>query len=183
MEIETKIKTSDLSGIRTRLEALGAKFTHTVKQSDEYYKQKGKEMETQKPGSYILRIREQPGKSKFTIKVLTETTGAWIEHETEIEKPAELRRILELAGFSKLFTINKERTYGKLDNFEICLDKVKELGNYAEFEIIAEDAAEGKRTIHELFKKLKVSEKDIEHRGYAAIISQNMGVKFEGTNG
>lgn len=183
MEIETKIKTDDLKGLKKKLESLGAKFTHTVKQSDEYYKQKGREMETQKPGSFILRIREQPDKSMFCIKVLTETTGAWIEHETKIEKPAELRKILGLAGFSKIFTITKERTYGKLDNFEICLDKIKELGNYAEFEIIADDAAKGKRTIHELFKKLNVSEKDVEHRGYAAIISQNMGVKFEGTNG
>ena len=133
--------------------------------------------------TFILRIREQPDKSVFCIKVLTKTTGAWIEHETKIEKPDELRKILELAGFSKLFAINKERTYGKLDNFEICLDKIKELGDYAEFEIIADDAAEGKRVIHELFKKLNVSEKDVEHRGYAAIISQNMGVKFEGTNG
>ena len=183
MEIETKIKTDNLEEIKKKLVDLGANFFNTVIQEDDWFKQKGKEMETQRPGSYILRIRKQGKQSFFTFKALTETTGAWIEHETGIENPNDMQAILEKIGFKKVITITKERTFGKLGEFSICIDKVKELGNYIEFEIISNDAKQAKNKINELLKKLNISENQIEHRGYAAIIFQDMGVKFEGTQG
>ena len=183
MEIETKIKTDDLEAMKNKLVEMGAEFWDTVIQEDDWFKQKGKEMETQKPGSYILRIRKQGERSFFTFKALTETTGAWVEHETTIDNPDEMQEILKKIGFKKMITITKERTVGKLGEFGVCIDKVKELGNYVEFEIISDDVEQGKKKIDDLFKKLKVSEEQVEHRGYAAIIFQNMGVKFEGTQG
>ena len=183
MEIEVKIKTENLEGLKEELVKLGASFILPVEQVDEYYKLKGKEKETQRPGSFILRIREQEQIKRFTVKALTETTGAWIEHETGVEDPEELRKILELVGFTNVFTIKKTRTYGKLKNFEICLDDVEGLGKFVEFEIISDNPEEGKAKIMEIVTKLGLSDDQIEHRGYAAIIAQNMGVKFEGTNG
>ena len=183
MEIETKIKTNDLEGLKKKLEEMGAEFWEPVVQEDDFFKQKGKEMETQRPGSFILRIRKQGKKAFLTFKALTETTGAWVEHETAIDNPNEMSDMLDKIGFSKVLTITKERTTGKLGEFGVCIDKVNDLGNYVEFEIISNDVESGKKKIDELFKKLNISEDRIEHRGYAAIFFQNMGVKFEGTQG
>jgi predicted adenylyl cyclase CyaB len=97
-----------------------------------------------------------------------------------------MRNILEKSNFSHVFSIIKTRTIGKLGEFELCIDDVKELGKYLEIALHSEDLknAEGaKEKISNLIAELGFDESNVEHRGYAAIISQNMGVKFEGGAG
>lgn len=183
MEVEIKVKINNFEKIKKKLVKLGVEFKKPEIQIDYYYKLAGCKMETQRPGSYILRIREQNKKGWFTIKVLTKTTGVWIEEETEIINSKSAKKILELAGFEKVLTKTKERQTGKLGKINICLDKLKGLGNYVEFEIISNNPEKAKKEIINLIKKLELSEKDIEHRGYAAIIFQKKGVKYEGTGG
>jgi adenylate cyclase class 2 len=183
MEVETKFRTDDLEALRSKLINMGAVFSKVTTQIDEYFKPKGREREVQRPGSFILRIRIEGDKSTFTYKNLTDRTGVWVEHETEISDPAEMKNILTKAGFSQLFTITKTRTTGHIGELELCLDHVKELGDYLEIALDSENGEEAKQKISDFMAKIGISEKDVEHRGYAAIISQNMGIKFEGTNG
>ena len=183
MEIETKFKTDNLEEIKNKLIGMGAVFSEELEQIDEYYKPKGRETETQKPGSFLLRIRIQGNKKFFTCKALTDRTGVWDEHEMEISDENALREILKKLNYTMIFSITKKRANGRLNEFGLCIDKVKELGNYLEVEIISDNGEEGKHKISALLKKLGAAEKNMEHRGYAAILSQRMGVKFEGTNG
>ncbi len=186
MEVETKVKVKDLTQVKNKLISMGAVFDKEKAQADHYYKPKGREKETQCPGSFIVRVRKMQQKSFLTVKLLTNVVGAWEEHETEINNSEVMRKILEKIGFSHVFSINKTRSAGKLGEFEVCIDDVKELGKYLEIALDSEDLKnkeEAKEKIDKLIAELGFDKPDVEHRGYAAIISQNMGIKFEGGAG
>jgi adenylate cyclase class 2 len=180
MEIEVKAKVGDLAQIKKKLIELGAEFTNSEQQDDSYFKPKGREMEDQGPGSFIVRIRKGSAKSFLTLKEMSEETGVWPEHETAVDNPGQAREILLKMGYSHLFDINKKREKAMLDGVELCLDDVKQLGKYLEAAIEAETKVGAKQKIMALLQKIGINEIQIEPKGYARIISENMGIKFRG---
>jgi adenylate cyclase class 2 len=180
VEIEVKARVSDLDKLAKKLEKLGARFEEEEHQDDFYFKEKGKEREVQRAGSILLRIRHSGRGNFFTLKGLTERVGCWEEYETEVGDADETRKILERMGYSEVLQINKKRRKGELDGFELCLDRVKQLGNYLEVGLESHDHSEKDKIIRFLHG-LGIEKKDIEERGYAAILFQNAGVVFEGT--
>lgn len=182
MEIEAKVKVKDLEGIKQKLISIGATFGQKEKQLDFYYKEKGKEMEPQKPGSVLLRIRSQGDKSFFTIKALTNQKGAWIEHEVKIDSFKEMQRILSKMNYVKVLTLTKERMLGGYKDFEICLDNIKGLGTFLEVALDCNNKEEGRKRIIEFLNSLGFKEKEIEHRGYPRILFEKQGIKYAGVN-
>ena len=180
MEIEVKAKVEDLEETKKKLLELGAEFTGSEQQDDSYFKPKGKEMEEQGPGSFIVRIRKEKEGSFLTIKEMTDRSGVWKEYETTVGNAEETRKMVEVMGYSHIFDINKAREFGQLNGINLCIDDVKQLGKYLELEIHGEDADDAKKKMLELFSKLGIKEEQIEHRGYARIISEKMGIKFKG---
>lgn len=179
MEIEIRSKIEDLNEIKTKLESLGATFEQETEQKDRIFKRKGTENEVQKPGSFILRLRKEEDKSKLTFKALTETTGVWEEHQVNIDNFEEAENIVLKSGFVESLALNKKRIKGKLGEFNLCLDKIDELGHWIEAEIISNNKEEGKNKLIELFSKIGITE--IEHRGYVTMLFQKQGVKFKNT--
>jgi adenylate cyclase class 2 len=179
MEVEVKVKVENLEEVKKKLEELGTKFEAPKKQVDDYYKQKGKEMERQSKGSYLLRIRREDKNSFFTMKVLTGTRGIWEEYETKIDNLNEMEKILEKLGFSKVISKVKTREQGKLDDFEINLDKIEGLGDFVEFQLISNNGEEAKKRILEIIEKLKLPRENVIHKGYARLLFEKMGVKYE----
>lgn len=98
-----------------------------------------------------------------------------------IENPVEMHKILEMIGFSRVLTMTKTRIPGRLGEFELCLDDIKELGTHLEVALDAPDGNLAKRKIVAFLKKLGFSEKEIIHKGYVAMLFERLGVKFEGT--
>lgn len=183
MEIETKFKTKNLEAIKKKLVKLGAVFSDEVDQKDEWYRWKGQELASQHPGSFMIRIRNQNGVFYFGTKELTNKTGVWIEYELQISDAEEMKKIINQLGFTKVFTLTKKRIPGRLEEFGLCLDDVKELGKYLEVEVISDNPDEGKEKIRQLMTRLGIDDREVEHRGYGAIILQSMGVKYEGVDG
>lgn len=182
MEVEAKVRVSNLKEVKRKLVKLGAKFSKIKTQADFYYKEKGKELEPQRPGSSLLRIRHQ-GKKKFlTLKALTEQEGAWIEHEVEIDSDDKMHNLLLALGYTRALTITKERTPGMFGEFELCLDDIQELGLYLEISLDSEDKENAKKKLVSFLNSLGFKEEYIEHRGYARILFEKMGVKYEGVN-
>lgn len=180
MEVEIKVKLKNLNSIKNKLLKLGAKLGKSKKQIDIFYKPKNKVRSTLKPGSFILRIR-QSGKDKFlTFKALTSIKGVWEEYEVQIDNVREMQKIIEKLGLVKIFSLEKIRIPGRLEKFELNLDKVKELGSYMEIELIDKDGIRAQNKIRELFLKLGVSENQLERRGYGEIVSAKMGIKSKG---
>jgi predicted adenylyl cyclase CyaB len=180
MEVEARVKVDDMESLKKKLLSMGAEFYQEKRQHDSIFKRKGHELDTQRPGDFILRIRES-SKNSLTVKVLTDRPGVWIEHETEIADPEAARRLLEAAGFAQVLTMTKTRIPGTLDGFELCLDDIKELGTHLEIALDSQDGHGSKKRIVELLGKLGYREKDIIHKGYVVMLFERLGVKFEGT--
>ncbi len=181
MEIEIRVKVESLSDLKDKLVVKGAVFSGRKSQHDVIFKRDDQVNDVQKPGSFILRVRESSTGHKLTFKSLTEVTGSWIEHETTIDDAQETRQMLEKSGFIASLVFDKEREEGKLGEISICLDTIPELGEYIELEIISDDVESGKEKLISLISEFGYSESDIEHRGYVAILMERQGVVYENT--
>lgn len=179
MEIEARVKVEDFESLEKKLKSIGAEFFEKKKQVDSIYKPKGTEFESQGPGSFLLRIRKSK-KNSLTYKSLTKTTGAWIEYETEITNPEEMEKILLNSGFALVYTMTKERLPGKLDEFEICLDNIKELGKYIEVALESDNRKEARNKIEEFFLRIGFDKDQIIYQGYGEMMFKNLGVKYNG---
>ncbi len=179
MEIEVKVKVDNLEDAKKKLLNLGTKFEAPKKQIDDYYKLKGREKETQKSGSYLLRIRRENNDSFFTMKVLTGKQGIWEEYETKISNPDDMKKILEKMGFVKVISKIKTRERGTFGDFEINLDRIEGLGDFVEFQLISDNGEVAKKRILNLIDKLKLPKDNIIHKGYVRLLFEKMGVKYE----
>ncbi|MBZ9572206.1 class IV adenylate cyclase [Patescibacteria group bacterium] len=180
MEIEIRAKIENLTNLKKKLINLGATLGTQRRQFDVIYKKKGEEGTDQGPGSYILRIRDSDKGKFLTFKALTERRGVWEEYELKIDNVKEAKKILEKIGFIKALTLTKERTPGKLDEFNFNLDNIKELGSYIEVELIDDDGRKAQEKIKQLLFKLGISENQLERRGYPEIIFEAQGMRFNG---
>ena len=181
MEIEVKVRLEDIEAMKQKLAGRGAVFEEPVTHSDHYFKQRGYNDRAQGPGDFIIRIRKVGDKAILTCKVLTEVRGAWIENETEIADPDEMERILGSAGFVTVFRLNKTRNRGRLGEFEICIDDVKELGKFMEVCLDSEEKDSSRERIIAFLKELGFTEGSIDTRGYGEIIGEEqLGQKFSG---
>ena len=178
MEVEMKAKIDDMEEMKQRLESKGAKFEGEAQQVDAYYKPKGFDKRPNGPGDWILRVRTSGDEKSLTIKVLTEVTGAWIEHETGIDNEEQARKIAETMGLINVFTFHKRRMFGRLGEFEVLLDDVKELGRYIEVALESDEKEGTRQKIIDFMKTIGIEEKDVEKRGYGEIMGEKLGHKF-----
>jgi len=131
------------------------------------------------PGDWILRIRTSGDQKTLTIKVLTEIRGAWVEHETGIDNEEQARKIAETMGLVNVFTFNKKRLFGRMGEFEVLLDDVKELGKFMEVALESDEKEDARNRIIAFMKTLGIKEKAVERRGYGEIMGEKLGHKFE----
>ncbi len=148
--------------------------------SDKLFKTPGWENRESGPGDFILRLREEGDRSILTWKSFTDVRGAWLEHETGILDPLAMERIILGSGFELALELHKERTKGQLGEFELCLDKVKELGDFLEVALESERKVEPRERIRTFMGNLGISPDIMESRGYPEMIFEDMGIKIVG---
>lgn len=182
MEVEVKARVENLEDVKKKLVELGVQFNGSVSHNDRYFKPKGFDQRVQGPGDYIVRIRKEGNNHILTTKALTEIMGAWIEHETEIDNPGEMEKMLLMLGLVNVFDLNKTREVGRLGEFEVLLDDVKELGKFIEVALDSEEGKkeENRKRIIEFFSKIGLKEEALEKRGYGELIGEQLGHKFGG---
>ena len=99
------------------------------------------------------------------------------EIETAVESSEKCCELFESLGFTKAFTVKKNRQYYKYENFLICLDDVEGLEPYMEIEIDLENKIGYKEApqdkIFELYKKLGIKE-GFERKSYLELLGEAM---------
>ena len=175
MEVEVKAKVDNLEEIKNKLRDLGTTFDKRIKKEEDFYYKIGSEIYNFEPGSFVLRVRDGNKGKLLTFKALTDRYGVWDEHEVKIDNIEEMKKILEKSRFTLAYQVSKERISGTLDEFSFNLDKVKELGDYIEVELISNDAEKAQDRIKDFLKKLEIKENQFERRGYPEIIAGNKG--------
>ena len=176
-EIEIKLKVNDSDAIEKQLKKQGCIFSKEIKQRDVVYSSKNNssEFDNAKEGHIAIRIRYEDDVAKLTLKQQRSYEMDNIEYETEIKKPDEIHQMLSILGWKPEVEVKKTRKKGKLGEYEVCLDRVEELGDYIELEKLIDDDASPDEARNELFQALKpfgLSEKDEENKGYDTKIYQ-----------
>lgn len=169
-EIEIKIRVKDLSEVESKLKEFGCILSGPINQHDIIYSKNGlKEFESAKEGDVILRIRKQDHNTEFNLKQQKSSEMDNLEYETEISNLEAMDNILKALGWFPEVEVKKVRRKGKLGEYEICLDRVEELGDFIELEKFTDDNADPDEVREELFKVLEkfgLSREDEEVRGY-----------------
>lgn len=170
-EIEIKLRVKDRSALEKELTARGCALSLPIHQRDTVYSRGGdtSAWEKMKEGHVVLRIRRDDRGASFTLKQQRSHELDNAEYETRIEDPEALHQSLLILGFAPEIEVKKVRRTGKLDDDEICLDQVEELGNFVELERLTNENVDPVRVAEELYQKLEsfgLSRRDEEKRGY-----------------
>jgi adenylate cyclase class 2 len=170
-EIEAKIKVEALEPVAGRLQELGAQFLHTMQQADTYFMDTHKLLHKNDCG---LRIRRQSIDAKesayLTFKGAREKTKykSRPEHETGVSDPNAAENILQGLGYQKRLKVEKKRSVWRLDNCEVCLDELPDLGCFVEVEGPDEEV------ISNVLAKLSLQDKRHIPHSYASMVAQTL---------
>jgi len=176
-EIEIKLKVGDPGELEGKLAERGCALSAPIYQHDTVYVQadKADKAYRTKEGDIILRIRRLENGAEFTFKKQCSNEMDNIEYETEIGNPEAAHQILLAFGYVPQVEVKKIRRKGKIESYEVCLDKVEKLGDFMELEKMTEDNTDSNETREELFRVLEnlgLSRSDEETRGYDTQILQ-----------
>ncbi|MFC1790060.1 class IV adenylate cyclase [Patescibacteria group bacterium] len=142
IEIEIKIPVSKkvFADVKRVLDK-EAKFISATKEIDKYFNPPHRSfLETKHPYEY-LRLRLKKNQGVLTYKYIHFNQKGQKTHANEYEstlgKPIQLEKILTVLDFKNFLTIEKLREkYVYQHQFEIVLDKVKNLGYFIEIEAL-----------------------------------------------
>lgn len=167
MEVELRAKIKNTSLLKNKLKSIGAKLVSKKVQKDSYY---GFYQTSKMP--FIFRIRKTKNKSIFTFKGKKyEGDTAWPEFEFIIDgNEKQIHTALIKSDFNKFLEINKKREKYSFNDFEINIDKIENLGEFIEIEILSENEKEGKSKVMEVMNKLGFEDSDIIHKGYVSLM-------------
>jgi predicted adenylyl cyclase CyaB len=159
-EYELKYRISDLNRIEQKLLSLGSTKQKEFRTTDTYY------ILTPNPGGRrYLRVRESDNVSELSYSYAHSHVHTQ-EWETEVANPETVKEILEQLKFSLDVIVKKHRKVYTLDNCEIVLDNVDDLGSFIEIECSKESE------VCELGEKLNVAGSVVpeEEGGYPDIL-------------
>jgi len=177
-EIEIKARVADKSAVIKSLNDAGIKLSKPIKQHDVVYFVPG--TKDNAPDSVWLRIRtENDSKIIFTLKKQHRgdldsiehevEVSDHIEHEAEVSSANELESIIKALGFTIYSDLTKTRQKAKINDIEICLDDIEDLGTFIEAERLSDLDADGKMVENELWKALEsygINRSNAVHEGY-----------------
>lgn len=176
-EIEIKLQVNNLEELEKNLTENGLVISKEITQDDMVYVPKDvlDPFSNVKVGDTFIRIRKQDGIDTLTLKQQRGVGLDKTEHETKINNSEQMHQMLLIMGWKPATQVIKKRKKGKLGEYEICLDKVEQLGNFVELEKLTDDNADPEKVKAELFEALKpfgLSEKDEETKGYDILMYQ-----------
>lgn len=176
-EVEVKFKIEDKDVLIAALKSKGVNFEPEIHQDDVSYApeswQKG-DSDLQIP---FIRIRKQGEKKVLTLKMPITNRLDKLEYETEVTNPDEVEGMLKVLKFKMDAHVVKTRVITHADGYEICIDRVEELGDFVEIEKLAEDDADGQtiqKEIEAYLRELIGDSQKLEpiDRGYDVLMNE-----------
>jgi len=143
IEVEVKAKIQDRETIKQALIKRNARHLGTEVQRDHVYGFEGDF--PPRDGGVIARIREKNGTCVLEFKEINRKIGG-VELAFAIPEVAGYDAFLAKLRFKQFFTMDKTRESYTLDGFTICLDQVKELGEFIEVEKMIESRSLKEKT-------------------------------------
>jgi len=174
MEIEIKAKCEEINKIREALLDLGALSKGTIHQIDEYYAHDSLNIGK---NNTILRIRYQRNNNEYGILAYHINLGDGLNNEYEliVNDVNTLKEILVHLKFYLAGTIEKVRETYNYKEFMICLDNIKDIGDFIEIEVggLESEAHEKRDNCISLLEMLGVSKDSICNNLWLSDIALN----------
>lgn len=165
MEIEIKFRV-DFNEIREKIENLGARLIREEVQEDLYFSV---------PLPRLLRIRHIINLGEVILgykEIQDEKNEEFEEIEVKVEDFEKMKEILTRLGFGEDVWVKKHRLVYKLDDVTFELNRVENLGDFLDIEVIGEDVREAKGKIWEIAQKLGLNELNVESRLYQELMRE-----------
>lgn len=140
-EIEIQVRISNVGKLEAFLNE-NAKPSGEKYQKDEYYSPVHRNFLDKKPVSEWLRLRESSSDAITYKKYHYDENGKskyCDEYETGIEKIDQLREILRVLDIKPIVIVEKTRRTWNYNDYEVAIDKVKDLGDFVEVEYKGSD--------------------------------------------
>jgi adenylate cyclase class 2 len=167
-EIEKRFSVKNKSDFLKMLNRVGKKIFENH-QIDTYYSPSHRNFLEEKHPFEWLRLRDNQGKYMLTYKHwyperVKESTHC-DEYESKIENIESFRKILKALNFNEVVVVDKKRSAYIIENLEIAVDDVNDLGMFIEIEIKNhyESVEDGTKQIFALAKKLGLEELPEDH--------------------
>ena len=155
-EIEIKLRVNNLEELEQKLKKSGLAISKEINQRDVIYSSiNDKNFADAHEGHIALRIRNEGDISKITLKQQKSNEMDNIEYETDVKDVEVMHNILLLLGWKPLLEVKKKRKKGKLGEYEVCLDRVEQLGDFIEIEKLTSDNVDPEEVRDELFEELE----------------------------
>ncbi|HNV85710.1 MAG TPA: class IV adenylate cyclase [Candidatus Omnitrophota bacterium] len=168
-EIEQKYRLKNLSAMRRRLRAFGARKLSGGTEYNALFDREG----MLRFRKQVLRLREFSGKGRLTLKgprMKRKHYSRRMEIETAVDF-GKMEQILKMTGFRKTVSYRKYREEYLLSSCTITLDRVPRFGRFLEIEGAPEK-------IRKVAARLGLGDRDKEPRSYLEMIFGKR--KFEG---
>jgi len=134
-EIEIKLPFGDVDEARERLVGLGATVSRQRVFEDNVVFDRSVDPLIDR--GILLRLRTAGDRALLTLKRPVENEGQRYkireEHQTTLEDPQAMLRILDALGYTRIYRYQKYRTQYALGELELCLDETP-LGCFVELE-------------------------------------------------
>ena len=179
-EIEIKARVTDTAAIRKALQQRNVVLSAPVTHHDRVWGVAGVAGNNNTEPWLRIRSETKDGAVRHLFTFKRSVTGQLdsIEHETDIADPEAMRSIVEELGYSLYVDLTKTREKTHIDDMEVCLDSVDELGDFIEIEKLTDDDADYQAVADELWlilEGLGVSRKDEVTEGYDTLINRVRG--------
>lgn len=181
IEIKTQVSEETFLNIEDYLKKEG-KFIKSTFDVDEYYTPIHKDFLGVSHPYEGFRISQRGETTKVNYKKLNfdendRSKTYCDEYETVVESKEQLERILEALDFKRIVEVRKHRSkYSYDDQFEICLDKVENLGFFIEIEgLIKNESIENvNNKIYDFARRLGIGEVKKDKRGYPQLLMDKL---------
>lgn len=173
IEIEIQVKV-DNTGDLVKFLNKNAKFIKKEKQIDEYFTPSHRNFTVTRPINEWLRLRKTKNGNTITYKNWHHDKDGKSyhcdEYETGFEEIEPMNKIFTILNFKTIAIVNKSRRIWKFKNYEISLDKVKELGSFIEIEYKGKNKKVNPKKIAnemiDFLKKYNVGKVERNYQGY-----------------
>jgi predicted adenylyl cyclase CyaB len=174
-EIEIGFSLKNIEAVQKFLDKHG-EFSYENNQIDTYFDSDAtgwtKNVGADTPINFWLRVRQEGDTASINFKDFSSSRRAdiasCVEFESIVNKPEDIKQILERLNFTPVIVVNKIRRAYRLRDIEIALDKVKDLGDYIEVEYYGEltDEDEIKKLLNSVIAEIGADVDEPHGLGY-----------------
>ncbi|MFA6098212.1 MAG: class IV adenylate cyclase [Patescibacteria group bacterium] len=171
-EIEIQVKIENIQPLLGILKNKG-KLKYQTRQVDKYYTPADRDFTVVRPIAEWLRLRDAEGEHSINYKNWHFSADGRSEycdeHETPVENIEAMREIFQALKFRKLVAVDKTRQAWQYQDWEVAIDKIKNLGDFVEIEYKGNNNPEPKEETDKMIdflKQLDGGKIERNYRGY-----------------